>query len=78
MTKTIGALFDGVALRPDEPLELPPNTRVRLTIERLAPTPRGTPGSFLRTARALELSGPRDWSTNLEAYLYGQKAHPER
>jgi hypothetical protein len=76
MTKTIEALFDGVTLRPDEPLELPPNTRVRLTIE--SPTPPSTAGSFLRTARALALSGPRDWSSNLEAYLYGQKAHPER
>ncbi|MGH9453637.1 MAG: antitoxin family protein [Terriglobia bacterium] len=76
MTKIIEAIFDGVALRPDEPLELPPNTRVRLTIE--SPTPPGTPGSFLRTARALALSGPRDWSANIETYLYGQKAHPER
>ncbi len=76
MTKTIEAVFDGVALRPDEPLELPPNTRVRLTIESL--TTPGTPGSFLRTARALALFGPRDWSTNLEAYLYGHKADPER
>ena len=76
MTKTIEALFDGVTLRPDEPLELPPNTRVRLTIESV--TTAGTAGSFLRTARNLGLSGPRDWSTNLQAYLYGQKAHPER
>ncbi|MGH9445686.1 MAG: antitoxin family protein [Terriglobia bacterium] len=76
MTKTIEALFDGVAFRPDEPLELPPNTRVRLTIESsMCPGPSG---SFLRTARALGLSGPRDWSTNLEGYLYGQKARPER
>ena len=75
-TKTIEALFDGVTLRPNEPLELPPNTRVRLTIE--SPALPGTAGSFLRTARALALSGPRDWSSNLEAYLYGGKAYPER
>jgi hypothetical protein len=30
MTKTIEAVFDGVMLRPDEPLDLPPNTRVRV------------------------------------------------
>jgi hypothetical protein len=76
MTKVIEAVFDGVALRPDEPLELLPNTRVRLTIE--CPRAHGTPGSFLRTARGLEMYGPNDWSANLEAYLYGQKAHPER
>lgn len=75
MTKTIEAIFDGVTLRPDEPLELPPNTRVRLTIE--TPAVSVMPGSFLRTARGLALSGPSDWSANLEAYLYGQKTHPE-
>jgi hypothetical protein len=70
MTKSIEAVFDGVALRPDEPLELPPNTRVRLTIESL-PAP-GEAGSFLRTARGLGLTGPPDWSSNLETYLYGE------
>jgi hypothetical protein len=67
MTKSIEAVFDGVTLRPDEPLELPPNTRVRLTIESL-PTPPGEAGSFLRTARALKLTDPPDWSSNLETY----------
>ncbi len=76
MTRSIEAVFDGTTLRPDEPLELPPNTRVRLTIESLAtPTPGG---SFLRTARSLALEGPRDWSSNLEAYLDGEKADSER
>jgi hypothetical protein len=72
MTKSIEAIFDGVTLRPDEPLELPPNTRVRLTIESL-PAP-GEAGSFLHTARTLGLTGPADWSANLETYLYGYKA----
>lgn len=76
MTKTIEALFDGVALRPEQPLDLHPNTRVRLTIE--SPTPAAKQQSFLRTARSLALSGPPDWSANLETYLYGPKAHPER
>jgi hypothetical protein len=74
MTKTIGALFDGKTLRPDEPLGFPPNTRLRLTIE--VTEQESGQGSFLRTARALELSGPPDWSANLEAYLRGQRAHP--
>jgi hypothetical protein len=29
--------------------------------------------SFLRTARALNLDGPLDWSANLDNYLYGEK-----
>jgi hypothetical protein len=71
MTKSIEAIFDGATLRPDEPLELPPNTRVRLTIESLPAS--GEAGLFLRTARTLKLTGPADWSSNLETYLYGEK-----
>ena len=70
MTKSIEAIYDGVTLRPEEPLELPPNTRVRLTIESLPAT--GEAASFLRTARNLGLTGPADWSSNLETYLYGE------
>jgi hypothetical protein len=33
MNRTLQATFDGQVLRPDEPLELQPNTRVRVTIE---------------------------------------------
>ena len=72
MVKTIEAVFDGEAFRPDAPVEIPPNTRVRLTVE--SPISSPAAGSFLRTARVLELSGPPDWSAKLEAYLYGQKA----
>lgn len=76
MTKVVEAVFDGVALRPDEPLELSPNTRVRVTIENLPIA--GGPQSFLRTARGLDLTGPRDWSAQLELYLYGPKVDFER
>ena len=68
MVKTIEALFDGVVLRPAEPLDLAPNTLVRVTIE----TDLGMPeeeSSFLRTALSLNLEGPPDWSENLEQYL---------
>jgi AF2212-like protein len=33
MTTTLEATFDGKVLRPDTPLDLEPNTRVRVTIE---------------------------------------------
>ncbi|HYH86291.1 MAG TPA: antitoxin family protein [Pyrinomonadaceae bacterium] len=70
MSKTLEAVFDGEVLRPDEPIELEPNTRVRVTIE---PTdePRVKSKSFLRTARSLNLQGPPDWSARLDDYLYG-------
>lgn len=70
MGKMIEALFDGTVFHPTEPIALPPNTRVRMTIEMVLPAEGKTP-SFLRTARALNLEGPPDWSANLDEYLYG-------
>ena len=72
MSKTIEAVYDGEVLRPDEPLELQPNTRVRLTIDKLATETHG-PRSFLRTARSLNLQGPSDWSERIEEYLYEEQ-----
>ena len=68
-TTTLNATFDGAVLRLDEPLRLPPNTRVRITVE--AKERSGEEGSFLTTARSLDLEGPPDWSSRLEDYLYG-------
>ena len=71
MSQTLDAVFDGNVFRPDVPIELEPNTRVRITIE---PAPASTQESesFLRVARSLNLDGPRDWSSRLDEYLYGQ------
>ncbi len=69
MSRTLEAIFDGEVLRPEEPLELKANTRVRITVEaESAPEPKRR--SFLRTARSLNLDGPPDWSERIEAYLY--------
>jgi len=70
MVKTIEALFDGTVFHPTEPLAIAPNTRVRMTIETVSPA-QGRAASFLRTARALNLDGPPDWSANIDEYLYG-------
>jgi predicted DNA-binding antitoxin AbrB/MazE fold protein len=75
MTETIEALFDGVVLRPTEPLALKPNTRVWIVVETTPPSTKKN--SFLRTARSLNLDGPEDWSANLEKYLYGEANHNE-
>ena len=69
MIQILDAIFDGTVLRPEEPIELRPNTRVRITIESIEPAEL-QPLSFLRTARALNLQGPPDWSEKLEDYLY--------
>ena len=70
MVKIVEAFFDGEVLRPAEPLELAPNTRVRITVE-VGEAPRREPASFLDVARSLSLDGPPDWSENLHEYLYG-------
>lgn len=72
MSKTLTATFDGDVFRPDEPVELGPNTRVRLTVE-TAEDSGEERGTFLKTARSLELEGPPDWSSRLDKYLYGSK-----
>lgn len=74
MSQTVDAVYDGAVLRPDVALGLEPNTRVRLVVEVL-PAPE-RPASFLRAARALGLSGPPDWSANLDEYLYGDADRP--
>jgi hypothetical protein len=71
MTTTVFATFDGEVLRPEEPVTLAPNTRVRVTIETTT-ADEGEAHSFLRTARTLNLDGPPDWSERLEEYLYGE------
>lgn len=74
MPKTLHAIYDGKVLRPEKPLDLKPNIRVRITIEALeGKTPKRR--SFLQTARSLKLKGPSDWSIHLEDYLYGEGGH---
>mgnify|MGYP001246028894 CR=1 FL=1 len=70
MTKTIGAMYDGHVLRPEETLDLRLNARVRITIDSPS-ADKSKPLSFLGTARKLNLAGPPDWSARIEEYLYG-------
>ena len=76
MTKTLHAIYDGKVFRPENPLDLKPNIRVRITIE-TSEEKSTKKRSFLQTARSLELEGPSDWSANFEDYLYdkGTLAH---
>ena len=75
MTKTLEAVFDGEVLRPDEPLEIDPNTRVRITLEvegeEEEEKPKGEPYSSLLLAASLKLQGPSDFSERIEDYLHG-------
>ena len=73
MTTTIEAVFDGHVIRPEEPLVLEPNTRIKVTIEKIQQD-ADKKTSFLQTARSLNLEGPPDWALNLDDYLYGDPA----
>ena len=67
--ETMPATFDGKALLFDRPLKLKPNTRVIIRIETIEEKQKEK-SSFLRTARSLNLEGPKDWSERLDYYLY--------
>jgi hypothetical protein len=71
MTTTVFATFDGEVLRPEAPLALAPNTRVRVTIEKTV-ADESKSRSFLCTAQLVDLDGPADWSERLDDYLYGE------
>lgn len=67
---TIEAIFDGQAIRPQTPLAIAPNTRLRVTIETIDAAPVTAP-SFLRVARTLDLDAPPDFATTIDTVLYG-------
>lgn len=70
MVVVTDAVFDGRVLHPVEEIVLPPNSKVRLTIE-TADDVECAPQSFFDTALRQHLKGPPDWATNFEQYLYG-------
>ena len=73
MITKLDAWFDGAVLHPVEPLALKPNSRVLMTIETKSFN-QDTEYTFLDTASSLNLDGPPDWSTNLDAYLFGEES----
>lgn len=72
--KRVKATYDGEVFHPDEPVKIPPNTRVTLTVDTPAEEKTGEPGSFFRTALSLNLNGPPDWSSRFDEYLRGNGA----
>lgn len=69
MVVTVDAVFDGQVFLPVQPVQLPANTRVQISIT----SDDQSPASFLDVAEALALDGPPDWSLQLDEYLYGGK-----
>jgi len=62
MSQTFEVRYDGTTLYLDEPLNLSPNSRVRITVEEIT---EKAPASFLTVAMGIKLDGPADWSANL-------------
>ena len=85
MDKILDATYDGEVFRPDEPVNLASNTRVKIIVEdekepkrlKLIEMPKkgkGEPYAFLKYLESLNLDGPSDFSRNLDEYLYGGKS----
>jgi len=72
MTITREATYDGEVLRFDKPIELEPNTRVRVTIEAASLGAKKN-RSFLQTGQIVESAGAVKLSSKFEDYVYDQK-----
>lgn len=78
MTTTLYATYDGEVLRPEGPVPLEPDTRVRVTLEveeaEAPATGVDNPYGWLDFLESANLDGPPDWSERLHEYLYGEGA----
>lgn len=77
MTKTLRAVFDGKVLRPEEPVDLTPDTRYVVTVEREEEREERKVEEAYPLTHILELAtdmGVTDLSTRHNWYAHG---HPE-
>lgn len=88
MTEDHYATFDGEVFRPDGPVDMEPNTRVRIIVEVESDSAAETepremqaegddPYAFLRILREANLDGPPDWSERFHYYMYGDDSRSE-
>ncbi len=74
MSLTIDATFDGEVFRPDEKIDLEPNTKVKLELVVKKKEKTGEPHSFINYVRSVSIDAPPDFATNIDEYLYGGKS----
>ena len=74
LSKTFHAVFDGKVLHPEEELDLKPDIRYIITIERDERVEGDSLWDVL-SKLAGTIEGPQDWSEEHDHYLYGT---PER
>ena len=76
MTQTLLATYDGKnTLLIEEPLELPPNTKVKIIVEvteeKSSESHETSPGVFGFILSQSQHLGISDWAENHDHYLYG-------
>lgn len=74
MSLTIEATFDGEVFRPDEKVDLEPNTKVKLQLVVKKKEKTGEPNSFINYVRSVSIDAPPDFAQNIDEYLYGGKS----
>ncbi len=72
MSQKLEAVFDGIALQLEAPLNLAAGTRVRIIVESVLSDEVKPPKTFLKTAQSLKIQGDPDWSEKIDRYLYGE------
>ena len=77
MTQAVKVFYDGKVFKPKEPVNLEPNSELQILVEVPdAKEPAKSKSLFVELAK-MNLSGPADWSENLEDYLDGAKQLPK-
>ena len=71
MRTTAPATYDGHVLRPDTPLNLPPDTRCLVTIETCPPDAEERDAWDALETLAGTVEAPADWSLQHDHYLAG-------
>ena len=72
MSLTIEATFDGEVFRPDEKVDLDPNTKVKLQLVVKKKEKTGEPHSLLDYAMSVDIDAPPDFATNFEMQEFHQ------
>jgi predicted DNA-binding antitoxin AbrB/MazE fold protein len=73
MTQVLKAIFDGKVFRPEEPVKFPAHSSVEIVVRSPKTKSKSAPYSSLKLAASLKLKGPKDFSENLDEYLYRNK-----
>lgn len=82
MEQTIEATFDGEVFRPDEKIDLKPNTKVKITVEEtkklklveMRKKETGEQNSFIDYLKSVSIDAPPDYAKNIDEYLYRGKS----